>query len=250
MKKLLLLAAILVSSHAYAGTWALVAGGDNVNNACANGSATCAVTVQSTGSGNLTVIWCKFSNTADTISSVSDGSATYGLCTASACHSSDSTNANGTDIAYALSSTSGKTSITVTKSSTNNAWVCRILQYSTTAGPAVYDVGGNRNQSTNTTSPAGVTLTLGGSNDVIIQSDLASVPTAISGSYTTPADFDGTRNYGVAGWVNTSSGSAPTWTQTNSRSSLSAVAFKESAATASNSEMTGPSKLAGPSEVK
>lgn len=88
------------------------------------------------------------------------------------------------------------------------------------------DVGGARDQSATTANPAGIGLTLTGSNDVIVQYvNYGTNATAISGTYTSPADFPG--GSGVAGSINTSSGTAPTWTATSSTGALGALALKE-----------------------
>jgi hypothetical protein len=245
MKRLLAISVLLwFTCPAWAGTWALV--NNAAASSCSSSLATCAVTVTSTGTGNLLVAVGFFGNTTDNFTAGSGGG-TWASGPITNCHGSDASIGKGTDILYALSSTSGTTSITLTKSGSSGAWVVRIMEYSTTAGPAVFDTCGNRDQSTTVTNPVGPTLTLGGANDVIVQGINGGAPTAISGSYTNPATF--LVNNAHAGWINTSSGTAPTWTQTSSRAVLSAIAFEETAAIATQSKIGGPSVIAGPSVV-
>jgi hypothetical protein len=224
-------------------TWTLVH--NSANTACVTSSTTCNITTTATGTGNVIIIVMNIGDTTSTIQSVSGGG-TYSLCAASACHASDATVTKSLDIAYTLASTSGTTTITVTRNGGTIGWGCRALEYSFTNGPVVLDVVGVRDQSTNSASPAGVALTLSGTNDVIVQALFGSTPTAISGSYTNPATFQSNTGYG--GWINTSDGTAPTWTQTAAHAVLTAIAIKETSNT--QSQITGPSQLGGASQVQ
>jgi hypothetical protein len=119
--------------------------------------------------------------------------------------------AGSQEMFYILSSTSGTTTCTFnTTNAMNSGGVAAMAEYSTTTPGFVFDNAGGRDQNT-TTNPAGITLTLSGSNDVIVQSITPNAScSAISGSYTNPALFPG--GWGFAGIVNTASGTAPTWT--------------------------------------
>jgi len=206
-------------------SWTLV---QHPNNAACSGTS-CSVTVSATGSGHLiTVIVQPNTATNTTISSVSGGG-TYTHCTNCAA----SNGAGGAiDASYTLSSTSGATSISATLSQSGGAsWTMEVFEYSFTNGPISLDASGNRVQTTNVANPAGVALTLTGTNDVIVQGGWYTTPfTAISSPYSSPADFPG--GNGAAGAINTSSGTAPTWTATSGQGPFMAIAFKESTAAA------------------
>jgi hypothetical protein len=217
-----LMALLLFALHPLGATWALV---HSASNASCSAGTTCTVTVTSTGAGNLLVGTVLVGNTGLTISSVSGGG-TWTHC--GTCQMFNAT-AGGTDASYTLSSTSGATSIVFTLSASNSggAWVAAVLEYSYTAGPISFDAASTRNQSTASASQAGVALTLTGSNDVIVQTATEqSSASAISAPYTQPALFPS--GDGVAGAINTASGTAPTWTATSGQAGLMGIAFKES----------------------
>ena len=196
-----------------------------VNTACTATSQTCDVTVSSTGSGHVLAAGTVLNINDGGITAVSGGG-TWALCPASGCYQTDN-NARTTDLAYCLSSTSGATTITVTRTTTTSAtWQAAVWELSFTGSSASLDTFGKRQQSTATTSPAGVTLTLTGSNDAIIQiiRTGGTTPSAISAPYNLHAGSGG------AGWaesINTVSGTAPTWTTGSGRAALSAIAFAE-----------------------
>lgn len=228
MRKLLLLAVLLTArAPAWAG-WSLVA--NNTNTGCAATSTTCAITVSATTAGDIAIVTMRIGNINDVISSVTDGGSSYGLCPSQQCHGSQSSLAKGIDMAYSLSLTAGRTTVTVTRSSATNSgtWTCRVLQYRTNSGPAYYDKGGTSSAGSPTTAPAGVTLAITSTHDVIVQEIVGNAPNAISGSYTDPATFSG--NDGWGGWVNANSGAPPTWTQSNGRAAMSAIAISETVA--------------------
>jgi hypothetical protein len=87
---------------------------------------------------------------------------------------------------------------------------------------------------------------LAGSNDLIVQMIWGLTPTAISSPYSTNSDF--TSNGGFAAAINTTSGTAPTWTQTAATSVVSAIAFTETTGS-SASFVGGPSFFGGPGFV-
>lgn len=218
MRKLLLPILFLLASAPCWATWGLV---QHPSNTSCSGTS-CSVTTTSTGSGHAIVVvaWMGTSS-AITISTVTGGG-TFTHC--SACHVADSSGL-AVDASFTCSSTSGTTSISIGLSSTVSSWAAEIIEYSYTSGCAI-DTQGTRDQSSNSANPAGVTLTLTGTNDVIVQfingSNSAS---AISGSYTNPADFPG--GDGAGGAMNTTSGTAPTWTMTSGKAALGAIALEE-----------------------
>lgn len=234
MKRLILLSMLLVSVSPAWATWTVV---QHTSIGCTSGSSTCNITVSSTGSGNVIVIGIGIVDAVEQIVSVSGGG-TY-THPATGCHGVDATGPKGSDCAYTLSSTSGTTTITVTRTdATTHAWVAGATEYSFTSGPVSVDTGTPqvRDQSSAVTSPAGVTLTLAGSNDAIYQMIEGTTVTAISSPYSTNQNF--TANGGFASAINTVSGTAPTWTQSSSKAALSAIAFTETA----SSSATGLNK--------
>jgi hypothetical protein len=220
-----------VPRHEARASWTLVQHVSNTS--CARNSSTCAVTVGATGSGNVLIAVVLDTIVVPPIASIS-GAGTWNLCPASACFSGANT---AIDAAYNLNSTGGITSITVTLNGSGCTaggchWTTEILEYSMSAGStASYDTAnapGSFPSGTTTFWP-GVTTTLTGTNDVIVQYiDRQAAVTAISGSYTDPADFLASK-YGVAGAINTSSGASPTWTAASGSggSSAGAIAISE-----------------------
>lgn len=198
------------------------------NGACTSTSTTCSVTVSSTGSGHAIIVMERSQAASITISSVSGGG-TYTQCTT--CAGSQTQAATSTDIFYTLASTSGTTSITVTRSASGSAWACEVAEYSVTAGNTIaYDASNNVNDSTGAISQPGVALTLGGTNDVITQAaGISSTQTinSVSSPYTV-LDPSPAATYMFVESINTSSGSAPTFTLgASNRLEASALALKE-----------------------
>jgi hypothetical protein len=223
----LALFALLLSCPAWA-TWAVV---QHTSNTCTTASQTCNIAVSSTGTGNVIVIGIGIASNAEQIVSVSGGG-TY-THPATACHSADGTT-RGADCAYTLASTSGTTTITVTRTdATSFGWNASATEYSFTSGPVSLDTGTPqvRDQTTTVTGPAGVTLTLSGTNDAIYQMIEGTAPTAVTSPYSTNQNFSA--NLGAASSINTVSGTAPTWTQTSAKAALSAIAFTETGGGAS-----------------
>ena len=228
-----LMFALLFSAPSWA-TWTMVQ--HPKNTACTTSNTTCAVTMtQSTGSGNVLIAVMGDNSSADTISSITSAACTgtWTLCTTLGCHASDSTAAVAVDMAYCLNSASGQTSISITRTGGTTGWTSAVFEYSFTAGNTVaIDTGSGIDDSTSTTPQNGPALTLSGSNDLIVQTFRCGTTkhvTAVSGTYTNPADFSS--NQGWAGSINTSSGTAPSWTLSGAaRGAGAAIAVKEIAA--------------------
>jgi hypothetical protein len=202
-------------------TWSLVQ--SKFTNA--PGSGTCAVTTASTGAGNVLVATAGMTTTGATISSMTNGCAgTWTHCTN--CAGSDAATLSS-DIYYCLNSASGVTSITVNSATTMTQ--CSIYEFSTTNGPALYDTSNNRDHTPSTSSFPGVSLTLNGSNDVIVQADECSGSiSAVSGNgFAENPGFSSIGANGIAFSSNTTSGGAPTWTSGGSTDAQSALAIKE-----------------------
>lgn len=227
MKKWIFIFIFFVLVNPAWATWTLVQ--NVISSACTTNSSTCAVTVASTGSGHVIFIGLLGEIASMTISSVSGGGA---YTHPSACAASESgTNVRASDCAYTLASTSGTTSITVTRnSSTSSAWHICAAEVSFTASSVSVDTGnanGNTNTSTSaSTSATGVTLSILGSNDVIFQILSGGTPTAINESYA--GVFAAAT--GSATLINTTTGTAPTWTQSSNQWAASAIAVAEAAA--------------------
>lgn len=239
-----LLAAVVLSctvpqsAHA---TWALV---QHPRGAC-NGTPPCTLTIAATGVGHLgELIYLNGSGVSPTLTSVSDGTSTWtvnGTCVATS-------GAIGAIAgAYSVNLASGITTLTITPTGQAFNGEVEFLEFSTTVGPPIFDTcAGTTNGSSAT--PAGQVLTLTGTNDVILQSINSAGPqnaTALTGTYTNPADFPfsgpSAAGYGIGGSINTASGAAPTWTLNGANTSLvMGMAFKESPGTGSRFVRTFP----------
>lgn len=188
---------------------------------CGGSVSNCAITVTTTGSGHAAIVTSPIGSGTLTISSISDGTSTYSL---PGCGGTDGT-AGSIDSGYTTALASGKTSITVNYSGTASGPVVHFVEVGN-SGTIAYDTCANRDQSSNSTTPAGVTLTLGGTDDFIVQG-ITSAGTASAITNTWAALFSA--GNGGAERV-TTSGAAPTWTNTNTRSELIATALKATAA--------------------
>lgn len=155
-----------------------------------------------------------------TISSISGGG-TWSLCPASGCHVYSSGTGNE-DMAYNPSSSSGSTTITVNLSGSESTYIgINIIDIGTGSGgsPVALDAYGV--SSPNSANPAGVTLSLSGTRDAIVQVN-ASVATSGACTWT----FVGGSGSNICYKVNTSSGAAPTWTSTGGQQLNAAIALK------------------------
>ena len=130
------------------------------------------------------------------------------------------------DCWYVLSSTAGATTITATLNSSGNGRAVEFYEFSVGAGCfAYYDSSGSANDSAASTSQLGATLTLTGTNDVIVQGIYGGSVSSISGGY---AEATGATNRTAASLLNTISGNAPTWTLgTSGTSTVNAIALME-----------------------
>lgn len=218
----MILILVLLGSPAWA-TWGLV---QHKNKTTCSGSS-CAVTVTSTGSGHaIFVVVLPDTSSVTTISSVSGGG-TYTHCSNCAVAISAGL---AIDISFTCSSTSGATTVTANLSqSGGGGYVMEVIEYSYTNGCSL-DTSGSRTALVALSNPPGVSLTLTGTNDVIVQGvNFTTSATAVSSPYSNPADFPG--GDGVAGAINTASGTAPTWTATLGTGAFAALALKENAGT-------------------
>ncbi len=140
------------------------------------------------------------------------------------CHANGGGSIGGTDCAYVIY-TSSVSSLSVTLNATSNSrWYYYEGNFTGMSGISL-DAVGTFPDTTSGTSLTGVGLGLSGSNDFIIQLVATSGGnvTAISSPYT---DFQGASFTGTAVSLNTTSGSAPTFTNSNAQTSLAAaIAF-------------------------
>jgi hypothetical protein len=191
-------------------------------NSCRAGGSVCTVNVSPVGAGH-TLIAVGFSGnlTVRTLSSVSGETWTH--CAGANGCSFGSIGGNGfghmteplrgiwLDASYVLSATGGETTLTCTLSGTSAKYIaCGIYEYSYSGASVSFDTSNGATDSYCTTC-AGIALTLSGSRHLIVQAAVRiKFLSAISGSYTNPAQFyDGVGN---AGWVNATDGTAPNWT--------------------------------------
>jgi len=126
---------------------------------------------------------------------------------------------------YCGSSSGGETflaQITGSGTVTYTATTC-----SGVSATVAYDTSNNRDQSTSASSVPGVTLTLGGTNDVIVTGIADNTITAIASPTGATYSFDGSGSsqeaFGYA--LNTATGAAPTWSTANGTASISALAI-------------------------
>jgi hypothetical protein len=164
------------------------------------------------------------SGSQPTVSSVSDNkSETWVAC-------SGCSNTTGATIAtyYVLSSTAAVTSITVNASKNVTVWDIHFQELSDGGVTAYVDNSGKVSDAA-CNSCAGVSLSLYGTSDAIIQYAYPSnAITAISGGAGYTAFFDEDWNgAAAAGAMNTNVGTAPTWTQSGGSATIigSAIAF-------------------------
>ena len=201
--------AIAQQTTGVAGTFTLV---QQVGVHVCNGSTTCNIKVAATGSNHLLVVTAgSAAGTSSLVTGVSGGG-TWAAPTA--CQTSNG-NWGSVSCAYNLSSTSGATTITLTLSNTNTYNV-EFWEYSFTSSSASLDALAATQQTGNGSTVSGVNLTLGGSNDVILQWSECNA-TAVAPPY---GDLKATTNTAFADNENSINVAATNmWSTTYSRSS-------------------------------
>lgn len=225
-------------------TWTLVQVKDNVT--CTSGT-TCAVTVTSTGSGNLLVAGV-MNFGAQTVSSVTAG-ACSGAWTTPSPSAAFSSGIGSVDMKYCLSSVAAQTSITITGGSafgTNGVGV--IWEFSSNVGSIARDSGATPSgtkSDTTCTACAGVTLTLSGNNNATaLLAACGGTCSALTGTGCTN-DLANPNGNAIGHCINTTGNlTAPTtWTMTSETLGASAAAFQETAAGASSGFLSKYRKL-------
>ena len=138
------------------------------------------------------------------------------------------TTGNSVSCYYCLNAVGGTTSITASVT-TGVGRGMGVMEFTSSIAGVVWslDSSGSAIIAGPQTNPPGIALTLTGGNDVIMQG-VVDLVTAISGSYTGLTNFGGGgRSFAYA--VNTTVGTAPTWTAVSSSNMVfNAIAFMES----------------------
>lgn len=220
--------------------WSVVQVKSGASLSNAGNPATQSVTMTSTGSGNLLVAFIACSDKNKTVNSVSDGTNSFTQFP-SATFNSVTTNPVDwmADCWYLLSSTSGKTSITVTFSGGVVAnGVTEIFCYEIT-GVTTPARDGTSNQSTaqtgSGTTDTGPSFTTAGASDgiaigYIVVNDAVSVNPKAGNAFTSSGLIDGVTSDAVCSLLRPSNTSqTPVWTDAGSAQSYQSmlVAFKE-----------------------
>lgn len=198
------------------------------NAVCPTSGTTCSVTLNQTiGAGHLVVVWgSNYTVTASHITGLSAGAGTATLCPSSTCAGFDSSQiADDFAVILSASSFAGPMVITWSQAFTANNGVAEVREYSFTNGPVSIDGnGGTRDQSSGASSIAGVAMSPTGASDLIVQGIAGSDNCSAITTYTHSDFLSGN---GIADLLNTTSGTAPTWTcAANTFAALNAVAIK------------------------
>lgn len=212
-------------------TWTLQQVKDNTS--C---SSPCAVTVASTGSGNLLVAGLISGTTAQTITAVTAG-ACSGSWVISASTAFSTTGVGSGEMAYCLSSISGQTSISITFSSGAAGSMGLIWEASSSTGGIALDTGATpagNNAVVSCTACAGPSLSLSASNKFIaVSAACAGTCSNLTGTGFVN-DLSNPNTDGVGHGINIATSgtlvSPTSWTMTNANLDDNAIAFKEAAA--------------------
>lgn len=216
----LALICLLLSNYAHA-TWSFVRAAGVT---CTNTLSNCVTTISPTA-GDVMVVMAGITINDPATTITDTGGTTYTV--PSGCAIQEPVSGGTVSCGYSLSVLSGVTSITVNRATTTSAsWQVRILEFSSTVSASVaLDAVGTTVASTPATTVTGPALTLTGTNDVVVQMARGTTVTAVSAPYTLVTSFSG--NNMIAYVINSSTGPAPTWTQSSARAAMSGIAIKE-----------------------
>lgn len=181
---------------------------------------TCTLTLSTPTVAGDSLIVGYFNPPGATVSSPTGDSA-WTKCTSPTCTVSDA-GVGQWDAYYIANATGGASTITCNEP-TQPGWFCRLYVIHKSSGTPVFDTSGSIDDAS-CTSCSGVALTLTGSNDGIVQMAVGANPiTAV----TTYGNTNFLNDFGMASLLTTSSGTAPTWTQSSAGAAVGiAIAFK------------------------
>ena len=227
-----LIGPLLSGKHAAPALWSIVT--FTLSGACVTSSNSCSITSLNTTAGHL-VVFGMTNGAGNHISSVtlpiSGGNIFCFGCAGgifTSCFVTDAATSFTSDCGYTFGvTTSSGTTFTIVRDTIATAgWRVWYAELAKSTGCTIsLDAVGTRDQTTNSTSPIGVTLSIAGPSDAIVQEvGVGSGVTAVTSPYSTNFLHGGTQ--GVALSINTSSGAPPTWTVTNNKSALSGIAFQ------------------------
>lgn len=221
----LLLFALLAAGRANA-TWSFVGQGGST---CTPAASSCQLTFGSgftANAGDVVIVVVGLSVDDPPTSVTDDAGSAYTL--PATCYANDAGSVNKGACGYCLAAHAGAANLTVNRTlTTGSGWQFRALVFRTTLTNSLDGIA-TLLTTTAALSTPGPSLTLVGTNDVVVQWSRSSA-TAITAPYTFVTGF-GTAT--VAYVINTSTAPAPTWTQsTSTRAAAGVIAVKEGGAT-------------------
>ncbi len=195
------------------------------NNNC---NPSCSFSIPTTGAGHLLYVEAG-DITTNFITSVTGAAANWTVPTGTNTCRISMSGGYALSCAYALSSSSSATSLSVTMTGNANVQFA-VWEIASTSGTFFFDVQGSATNAAST-NPAGVTLALTGTNDVIFQSIFVPGGTSAVQYYPYPRiDGCGTQFFcgqaGNAALLNTTNGIGPLWAnEQNNATVVTGVAF-------------------------
>ena len=199
------------------------------NTICSSSSGDCKITAGNTTAGHAGLYCATLSTSSDSITSVSGAGATW-------VHAPNTNAVDATvgaiDCYYTLSLTTATTPvIDGVPTTTNHGRAAFFAEYSSslTSPTFTYVDSNGADRSSSSTTQAGIALSATSGNVIVQYIKGAAAPSSI----TTYADFTVALNSAAADLINTSSGTAPTWTiGASNKAVANAVALKENAGSA------------------
>jgi hypothetical protein len=223
--------------HATAKSWTVINHTEiDLPTAC-NSSASCTFSFPAIGSGHFLVVVVLTSGSAYTpYSSITGGGGTWVNCTACYSTATNGSFDESSIIVYNFRPSAGTSSLGITLSAVGGGWAGEVIEGAWSGTTVAYDAGASVTSAQGCTGTAcpGLSLSLSGSNDFIIQANqpFAHSLTAISGGagYSAFADLEASYGGAVAGAIGTTNGAAPSFTDSGSGDSVtpSALALKGS----------------------
>jgi len=193
------------------------------NGSCPN-LTTCSIPLTtSITAGNLGVFAYYYGANASQTLSTTNNSGTFVHC--SNCNTGHNAAAGGQDFGWTISLGAQSSSIQYTFSINDTFATAEFREYKCTGGTWSFDTSGSNGTASGATSPfAGQALTLGGTNEIVVQQ--AGTDRSIT-AISTYGNLDTPSGVGIADLLNTVSGTAPNWTSAGmSAETHAAVAFK------------------------